>query len=146
MKKETLIAEKEQEKRMIFDKLLNLEETDSATEVLSENFKETWEIVNTSTRGTELEGTQTQSLVSQSLQEEPSISKEALVKEEQVIDTMLETTPVYPLWLKLFACLLYALSSSSMTLVNKSIYVRFGFRSPLDVSLTSSPSLDPITF
>ncbi|TNV78887.1 hypothetical protein FGO68_gene6045 [Halteria grandinella] len=38
--------------------------------------------------------------------------------------------------LKLCACLLYAASSSGLTFVNKSIYVRFGFQSPLDVSIT----------
>lgn len=42
--------------------------------------------------------------------------------------------PSYSLLLKLFSCLLYAVSSSGLTFINKSIYVRFGFKSPLDVS------------
>ena len=44
----------------------------------------------------------------------------------------------YSMLLKLFACLLYASSSSGLTLINKSLYVKFGFKSPLDVSFIHS--------
>lgn len=39
----------------------------------------------------------------------------------------------YSLFLKLSACLIYAFSSSGLTFINKSLYVKFGFKSPLDV-------------
>ena len=48
------------------------------------------------------------------------------------------------LFLKLFSCLLYAFASSSLTFVNKSIYIKFGFRSPLDVR-PPSICLNPLT-
>ena len=35
--------------------------------------------------------------------------------------------PQYSILLKLFACLLYAASSSGLTFINKSIYVRYNF-------------------
>lgn len=39
----------------------------------------------------------------------------------------------YSLFLKLSACLIYAFSSSGLTFINKSLYIKFGFKSPLDV-------------
>jgi len=61
--------------------------------------------------------------------------KEALVKENKTDSKPQIAPPSYSLLLKLFSCLLYAVSSSGLTFINKSIYVRFGFKSPLDVSL-----------
>jgi hypothetical protein len=61
--------------------------------------------------------------------------KEALVKEKKTESKPQMEPPSYSLVLKLFSCLLYAFSSSGLTFINKSIYVRFGFKSPLDVSI-----------
>jgi hypothetical protein len=41
-------------------------------------------------------------------------------------------------FMKLFSCVLYGGASSGLTFVNKSIYEKFGFESPLDVSLISA--------
>ncbi len=51
-----------------------------------------------------------------------------------------DKTKEYSLAMKLFTCLFYAIASSSLTFVNKSIYIKFGFRSPLNV-LMPSPKL-----
>jgi hypothetical protein len=59
--------------------------------------------------------------------------KDALVMDKSEAKPLI-AAPSYSLLLKLFSCLLYAVSSSGLTFINKSIYVRFGFKSPLDVS------------
>ncbi|CDW82730.1 UNKNOWN [Stylonychia lemnae] len=42
----------------------------------------------------------------------------------------------YSMFIKLFACFLYAASSSSLTFLNKSIYSKFGFQSPINLLFT----------
>lgn len=59
-----------------------------------------------------------------------SLKKETIDDSTGKIDVVVKSHSIY---LKLFACILYAVSSSGLTFVNKSIYVKFGFKSPLDV-------------
>ena len=60
-------------------------------------------------------------------------SKEFAMNLEEIGKKSTEEKSLYSLWMRLFACLLYAASSSGLTFINKSIYVKYGFRSPLDV-------------
>jgi hypothetical protein len=62
-------------------------------------------------------------------------SKEFAMNLKDLVNKPTDEKISYSLWLRLFACLLYAASSSGLTFINKSIYVRFGFRSPLDVTI-----------